>query len=129
MTIDALYECQDKGIAEFLKLIIRTRLNHPSKIKWLLTSRPLDSAERELLARSDQVMVSLELNSEYIAEAVKTYITARAAELDRRQSYGPALRLKVEAKLTKKAEDTFLWVSLVCKRLKSVCRAKVLTTI
>lgn len=112
MTIDALYECQDKGIAEFLKLIIRTRLNHPSKIKWLLTSRPLDSAERELLARSDQ-----------------TYITARAAELDRRQSYGPALRLKVEAKLTKKAEDTFLWVSLVCKRLKSVCRAKVLTTI
>jgi len=127
--VDALDECQDGGMAEFLKLIVRTGLDQPSKIKWLLTSRPLDSAQRELLSGSDQVMVSLELNSKYVAEAVKTYIAARAAELDRRQNYGPALRRKVEAELTGKAEDTFLWVSLVCKRLESVCRAKVLTTI
>ena len=127
--VDALDECQDEGMAEFLKLIVRTGLNHPSKIKWLLTSRPLDSAERELLAGSDQVLVSLELNSEHVAEAVKTYIAARTAELDRRQNYGLALRWEVAAELTEKAENTFLWVSLVCKRLESVCRSKVLTTI
>lgn len=38
-------------------------LGHPSKIKWLLTSRPLDSAERALLAGGHQVLVSLDLNS------------------------------------------------------------------
>ncbi|KAK7177665.1 Vegetative incompatibility protein HET-E-1-like protein 15 [Paraphaeosphaeria sporulosa] len=125
--IDALDECQNEDMAEFLKRIVRIGLS--SKIKWLLTSRPLDSAERELLGGSDQAMVSLELNSEYVAKAVETYVVARVAELDRRQNYGLALRQKVEAELTEKAEDTFLWVSLVCKRLESVCRAEVLNTI
>ncbi|KAM3070114.1 hypothetical protein ACMFMF_008467 [Clarireedia jacksonii] len=125
--VDALDECQDNGMADFLKLVVRTGFN--SKIKWLLTSRPLDSAEQELLHGSDQVMVSLDLNSKYIAEAVKVYVATRAAELDRRQKYGLALRQKVEAELIKRAEDTFLWVHLVCKRLESVCRAEVFTTI
>jgi hypothetical protein len=127
--VDALDECQDEGMADFLKLIVRTGLNHLSKIKWLLTSRPLDSAERELLVESDQVRVSLELNSKHVSEAVKTYIAYKAAELDHRHSYGQKLRREVETELNKKAEDTFLWVSLVCKRLESVRRDKALTTI
>jgi hypothetical protein len=127
--VDALDECQDDGMADLLKLIIRTGLDHPSKIKWLLTSRPLDSAERELLAGSDQVLVSLELNSKHISEAVKTYIAFKMDELDRRCSYGETLRRKIEAELTQKAEDTYLWVSLVCKRLESVHRDEALTTI
>jgi hypothetical protein len=53
--IDALDECHDNSIADLLKLIVRTGLSYPSKIKWLLTSRPLDSAEQELLAGSEQV--------------------------------------------------------------------------
>ena len=127
--VDALDECQDGGMADFLKRLVRTGLHHPSKIKWLLTSRPLDSAERELLAGSDQVLVSLELNSKHISEAVKTYIAFKMDELDRRWSYGPTLHLKLEAELTKKAEDTFLWVSLVCNQLEKLHRDEVLTTI
>jgi NACHT domain len=57
--VDALDECEDEAVADLVKLIVRTGLNHPSKIKWLLTSRPLDSAEQELLAGSEQVRVSL----------------------------------------------------------------------
>lgn len=60
--VDGLDECQDHGMTDLLKLIVRTGLNNPSKIKWLLTSRPLDSAKRELLAGHDQLQVSLELN-------------------------------------------------------------------
>jgi NACHT domain len=127
--VDALDECKDKGMAEFLRLIVRNGLSHHSKIKWLLTSRPLDNAERELLTGSDLELVSLELNSTQVAEAVTTYVTSRAGELDRRQSYGPILRRKVEAALVDKAEDTFLWVSLVCKRLESVRGDKVLAMI
>ncbi|OCK96077.1 putative G-protein beta WD 40 repeat-containing protein [Cenococcum geophilum 1.58] len=127
--VDALDECQDKGMAELLRLIVRTGLGYHSKIKWLLTSRPLDSAEQELLTGSNQERVSLELNSNHVAEAVKTYAASRAAELDCRQRYGPVLRQKVEAALVEKAEETFLWVSLVCKRLESVPRDNVLATI
>ena len=110
--VDALDECQDEGMADFLKLIVRTGLNHLSKIKWLLTSRPLDSAERELLVGSDQVRVSLELNSKHVSEAVKTYIAYKAAELDHRHSYGQTLLRQVETELNRKAEDTFLWGQL-----------------
>lgn len=127
--VDALDECRDSGMADFLKRLVRTGLHHPSKIKWLLTSRPLDSAERALLAGSEQVLVSLELNSNHVSEAVKTYIAFKADELDRHNAYGITLRQNIQNELTNKAEDTFLWVSLVCKRLERVDRDKALTTI
>ncbi|KFY36599.1 hypothetical protein V495_07752 [Pseudogymnoascus sp. VKM F-4514 (FW-929)] len=127
--VDALDECQDDAMADFLKLIVRTGLDQPSKIKWLLTSRPLDSAERELLAGPDQVELSLELNQKQLSKVVKTFIASKVIELDRRQHYGLALRQKVESELAAKAEDTMLWVSLVCRRLESVHRDMALTTI
>ena len=127
--VDALDECQDDGMADLLKHLVRTGLYYPPKIKWLLTSRPLDSAERELLAGPDQVLVSLDLNSKHVYKAVKTYIAAKMDELDRRRNYGETLRRKIETELIEKAEDTYLWVSLVCKRLENVHRDQALTTI
>jgi hypothetical protein len=50
-------------------------------------------------------------------------------ELTRRQKYGAMLKQKLKAELTEKAEGTFLWVSLACRRLESVCREKALITI
>lgn len=51
------------------------------------------------------------------------------AELDRRNAYGPDLCQKIQDELTGKAENTYLWVSLVCKQLESVPREKALNTI
>ncbi|KAJ5904783.1 G-protein beta WD- 40 repeats containing protein [Penicillium subrubescens] len=127
--VDALDECQDNGLADFFKCIVRNGLDHPAKIKWLITSRPLDSAERALLAGLDQVQVSLELNSEYISETVEAYITHKVNELGKFQRYDETLRTKVKMELTAKAEGTFLWVSLVCKKLESVYRDDALATI
>jgi hypothetical protein len=118
--IDALDECRDDNMTDLLRVLVRTGLHRPSKIKWLLTSRPLDSAEQELLAGRDQTLVSLEVNSEHVAEAVKTYIAFKTNELDRRRKYGEKLRQEIEAELFDKAEGTYLWVNLVCKRLESV---------
>ncbi|KAJ5805509.1 G-protein beta WD- 40 repeats containing protein [Penicillium pulvis] len=127
--VDALDECQDGGMVDFLKLIVRNGLGNPAKLKWLLTSRPLDSAERALLAGNDQVQVSLELNSDYVSEAVKAYIAYKVDELSLYRKYGQALKSEVKTALSAKAEGTFLWVSLVCNRLESVHRDKALTTI
>lgn len=127
--VDALDECQNDGMADLLKLIVRNGLYQPSKIKWLLTSRPLDSAEQELLVGADQVLVSLELNSKYVAEAVKTYIACKTDELTRRQKYGPKLRQDIESELQSRAEETYLWVALVCQRLEGVHRDQALEEI
>ncbi|KAJ5097838.1 hypothetical protein N7532_004839 [Penicillium argentinense] len=110
--VDALDECQGSGMADFLKLIVRNGLDHPAKIKWLLTSRPLEAAERVLLAAHDQIQVSLELNSRYVSQAVRAYISYKVDELSVRGKYGETLRREMKAELTAKAEGTFLWVSL-----------------
>ncbi|KAJ5902363.1 G-protein beta WD- 40 repeats containing protein [Penicillium taxi] len=127
--VDALDECQDNGMADFFRRLIRNGLDQPAKIKWLLTSRPLDSAERVLLIGHDQVQVSLDLNSEYVSQAVETYVSHKVDELSHLHRYKKPLRTEVEAELTSKAEGTFLWVSLVCKTLESVSRDEVLTII
>ena len=62
IVVDALDECRDDGMVGLLKLIVGVGLSQPSRVKWLLTSPPLDRAERELLAGYDQTLVSLELN-------------------------------------------------------------------
>jgi ATP:corrinoid adenosyltransferase len=126
--VDALDECQNDGMADLLKLIVRTGLSRSSQLKWLLTSRPLDVAERELLAGSEQVMVSLELNAEHISQGVATYISSKVSELDHRHHYGQTLRRELEEELVRKSEDTFLWVNLVCKELENVDRDQVMTT-
>ncbi|KAK6527709.1 hypothetical protein TWF694_004689 [Orbilia ellipsospora] len=127
--IDALDECQDNSkMEEFLTSIIRTGLDNPLKIKWLLTSRPLD-AERRLQPGSDQLLLSLDLNLTNVSGAVKEYITSKTKELDRLHGYGEILRLALEAELSARAEGTYLWVNLVCRRLETVPKDKTLSTI
>jgi hypothetical protein len=127
--VDALDECQDDGICDFLRAIVRNGLHYPRKLKWLFTSRPLDSAERELLGGHDQAQVNLELNSDNVSESVRAYIIEKVRELDRRAKYGEALRQKLENELTKRAEGTFLWVGLACKKLENIPRHEVISMI
>ncbi|KAF3184514.1 hypothetical protein TWF788_005218 [Orbilia oligospora] len=129
LVIDALDECQEGDMAEFLQLLVRTGLNNPSKVKWLLTSRPFHIANQELLAGSDQELVSLELNFEHVSAGVAIYITEKVTELDRRHHYGQTLRQEIEKQLTARAKGIYMWVSLVCKRLEGVSPDEVLATI
>ncbi|KAL4865206.1 hypothetical protein BDV12DRAFT_200398 [Aspergillus spectabilis] len=131
MVVDALDECQDDDMVDFLKSIVRKGLDYPAKIKWLLTSRPWDGAERVLLAGQDQVQISLdgEHNSQSVSEAVNAYITSKVEELSRQHRYGATLKSEIATELTERSEGTFLWVSLVCKALESVCRDEALSIV
>lgn len=131
LVVDALDECQDDDVEEFLKALVMNGLHSPDRcgVKWLFTSRPLDSAERTLLAGYDQVQMSLELESHHLAKAVQSYITSKVNELSHRGEYERRLKEQVESQLLQKCEETFLWVSLVCKRLEEVSTDEVLVTI
>lgn len=129
LIVDALDECQDDGMADFLRLIVRNGLDQPTKLKWLLTSRPLKSAERALLTGYEQMQVSLELNSSSISRAVEAYISHKVDELSVSQKYVISLKKELRAELSAKSGDTFLWVSLVCKGLESVSQENALDTL
>jgi hypothetical protein len=129
IVVDALDECTKAGMSDLLRLIVRNGLDSPSKMKWLLTSRPLAEADRMLLASHEQLQLSLDLESARVATAVDSYIVQKLNELNRMHDYGTDLRERLQARLSAKAEGTFLWVSLVCKQLEAVPASHAFQTI
>lgn len=118
VVVDAIDECQNGEMGEFLKLLVRTGLDNPN-VRWLLTSRPLDDADRELLNTTQEVGIGLELHYDHFEAAIRTYIRHKVHELYPIHRYGQKIPHSLEAELLERAEGTFLWVSLVCKRLES----------
>lgn len=111
--IDALDECLDDREC-LIELV--TRFSSTSKAKWIVSSRNWPEIEAQL----DGVItnrVHLELNHSSIAEAVKRFITRRVDGLAKRKRYTESTRDAVLQHLLKNANDTFLWVSLVCEEL------------
>lgn len=129
VVVDALDECVDNYMAAFLETIVKTGLDHPKQVKWLLTSRLFDSGERTLVADFDQLHISLELNSAHIAQAVRNYIVYKVTKLDHTHRYGDMLCRRIEESLSRMPDDTFLWVSLVCQKLETVESREALDTI
>jgi hypothetical protein len=118
VVVDALDECHNGRMGDLLKLIVRTGLDNPN-VRWLLTSRPLDDADRELLNTTQEVGIALELHYDHLEAAIKTYIRHKVRELYPIHRYGRKIPQIIETELLERAEGTFLWVSLVCKRLES----------
>lgn len=111
--IDALDECADD---RELLIELLTRLSSTSKSKWIVSSRNWPEIEAQL----DGVAANrlhLELNHASIAEAVRRFITRRVEDLAKKKRYAESTRNAVEEHLLSNANDTFLWVSLVCAEL------------
>lgn len=129
IVIDALDECQAQGKADILRMIIRTALSRPSQIKWLLTSRPFGEAERHLMKSTNRIHISFELNALKIAEGIRNYIGHQVHQLTILQHYDGSTQRAVEQAILSRATGTFLWASLVCKRLESVSADKAVSTV
>ena len=123
LMVDALDECDTK-VHELLDWIIREDSELSPKIKWLTTSRNVPTFT-ERLGRNHQLHTSLELNSQHVARAVASFIDYKVKELADLKSYASELQILVRKSLREKAEDTFLWVALVCKELVDVRRGRV----
>ncbi|RDW66409.1 hypothetical protein BP6252_10044 [Coleophoma cylindrospora] len=116
LLVDALDECTS-GHPEFLQIITDTASAQRSRVKWLVTSRNLPSIE-QFLYPSDKV--SLELNASHISKAVTAFIDFKVERLAASKKYGSQTQKRVRQMLHDRAENTFLWVSLVCTELENV---------
>jgi hypothetical protein len=122
--VDALDECTI-GLPKLLDFIVKTSCVSAC-IKWLVSSRNWPSIE-ECMARAGQkVKLSLELNAASVSTAVQFYIRHRVAQLALDKSYKEKEKSAVLAYLSSNANDTFLWVALVCQNLSDIPRWKVL---
>jgi hypothetical protein len=119
LLIDGLDECTS-GLSDLLRIITDSSIVQCSNCKWLLTSHNVPDIERFLDPSSVSGKVSLELNASHISKAVVAYVDYKVQHLAAAQKNDPETEAEVRQQLYNKAEGTFLWVSLVCKKLESV---------
>ncbi|KAJ4179674.1 hypothetical protein NW759_017285 [Fusarium solani] len=113
LIVDALDECE-KDLNELLEFIVRLS---STRVKTLVSSRNWHSIENALNAATQKVRLSLELNTKAISAAVGAYIETRVKKLAKSKNYDIATQDHVQQYLTSNANDTFLWVALVCQEL------------
>lgn len=114
LIIDALDECTTD--LDALLGFIAQNSSVSSRVKWIISSRNWPNIEERLQQAGHKVKLSLELNAESVSKAVSTFISYKVSEM----KYDEETRNRVRKSLMVKAEDTFLWVALVCRELENV---------
>ncbi|KAJ9139419.1 WD40 repeat-like protein [Pleurostoma richardsiae] len=114
IVIDALDECVT-DLPRLLEFIARS--TSFCRAKWIVSSRNWRDIEEVLDNTTQKVRLCLELNESSISAAVETYIQFKVDDLAQRKKYDLPTRDAVQQYLISNANDTFLWVALVCQEL------------
>jgi hypothetical protein len=120
LIIDALDECV-ADLPKLLDLIVQKSSVSP-RIKWIVSSRNWPDIEERLERAGHKVRQCLELNAESISTAVSIYIQHKVLQLAQQKKYDDKTRDTVLQHLGSNANDTFLWVALVCQNLEMIRR-------
>jgi hypothetical protein len=127
LVIDALDECAiDRP--RLLRFIAQ-QSTVTSRIKWIVSSRNGPDIEELLDEIEEKVEICLELNAESVSTAVGIYIQYKILQLAKLKNYDDHIRKAVLQHLVSNANDTFLWVALVCQNLHSTPRWRTLETL
>ncbi|KAF1831217.1 NACHT-domain-containing protein, partial [Decorospora gaudefroyi] len=124
LIVDALDEC----VTDLPKLLdfIAKQSSASSCVKWIVSSRNWPEIEGRLEQAGHKVRLSLELNATSVSTAVQDFIDQRVSKLAQRNKYDEPTQRAVLEHLTSNANDTFLWVALVCQHLQSTAKRNVL---
>ena len=126
LIIDALDECQTEDLPQLLDFIVQMSSASP-RVKWIVSSRNWPNIEERLEIAVQKVTLRLELNPESISTAVGSYIKHKVLWLAGLKKYDTKTRDVVQHYLSSNANDTFLWVALVCQNLEKIPRLNTLT--
>jgi hypothetical protein len=124
LIIDALDEC----VTDLPKLLdfIAKQSSASFRVKWIVSSRNWPEIEGRLEQAACNAKLSLELNAESVSMAVRVFIDQRVSELAQKKKYDERTKRAVLEHLASNADDTFLWVALVCQDLQSTAKRNVL---
>ncbi|KAL5372496.1 hypothetical protein DPSP01_013458 [Paraphaeosphaeria sporulosa] len=125
LIIDALDEC----VTDRAKLLdfIAKQSSASDRAKWIVASRNWPDINEQLEQAERQTRLSLELNAESVAAAVKVFIQQKVDWLAQEKRYKLEVKNAVLQHLVSNANDTFLWVALVCQNLQGAQKWNVLT--
>lgn len=113
LIVDALDECSER--LDRLFKLISDSLSVTTKVKWLVSGRP--EVDISMIGCSDTLV---ELDAERLLQPVTAYIDYKLSDLSRIDGYTPEVLIKISNEIQRRAQNTFLWVALVFKELRSV---------
>ena len=122
--IDALDECVT-DLPKLLHFVVQKPIMFP-RVKWIVSSRNWPDIGESLERAAYKVKLCLELNAEAVSTAVSIFIQHKVLQLAQKKEYNDKTRDAVLGHLSLHANDTFLWVALVCKNLENTPRRKTL---
>jgi len=115
--IDALDECVTY-MPELIEYVITQSAPTTTTVKWVITSRNWLSIEEKLLGVDGVVLLHPEeLDNDPVAVAVGAFIKYKVDHLAQHKKYKPETKAHVFEYLSTNANNTFLWVALVCQDL------------
>lgn len=120
--IDALDEC----VIDLPKLLqfVAKQSAKSLRAKWIVSSRNWPAIEQQL-ERAHKIRLGLELNAESVSVAVSVFIQHKVSQLAQLKKYDKQTKDTVLEHLASNANDTFLWVALVCQDLEKTARRNV----
>lgn len=123
LIVDALDEC----VTDLPKLLsfIAKQSSVSSRVKWIMSSRNWLVIEEELERAEHKTPLSLELNAKSVAAAVEVFIQQKVCRLAQDRRYTLEVQNAVLQHLISNANETFLWVALVCQDLKATPKCDV----
>ncbi|KAF5543482.1 heterokaryon incompatibility protein het-E-1 [Fusarium mexicanum] len=115
LLVDALDECRINR-SRLANLIVG--LSKSCNTKWVVSSRDWPEIHQELAHATGLIPINLEQEHESISQAVNLYISNKVDDLAKTKWKNDLeLKEKVFDYMQSHADDTFLWVALVCERL------------
>jgi hypothetical protein len=124
LVIDALDEC----VTDLPMLLdfVRNQSSVSYRVKWIVSSRNWPDIATQLEQAGHKVSLSLELDAESVAAAVAVFIQQKVDQLAQEKQYKAEVQNAVLQHLTTNANNTFLWVALVCQELERTANRHVL---
>ena len=123
LIIDALDECV-VDLPKLLDFIVQ-KSSVSTRVKWIVSSRNWPNIEERLERAGHKVRLCLELNAKSVSTAVSVYIQYKVHQLAQQKKYDDKTRDAVLDHLVLNANDTFLWVALVCQNLENIPRGRI----
>lgn len=115
LALDALDECDDggPGIRDIQK-VIQDALKNTKKARWILSSRPeVDMFRKLKIHVNPALIIGLDVQSR--PEPVNAYIEFKLCQLKDEFDYDKAALQQMSTEIHERAQNTFLWVSLIFK--------------
>ena len=120
LIIDALDECV-ADLPKLLDFVVRKSAGSPC-VKWIVSSRNWPNIEERLERAGHKVGLCLELNAESVSTVVSIFIQHKVLRVAEQKKYNDKTRAAVLHHLSLNANNTFLWVALVCQNLENISR-------